>query len=286
MVSKRFFIVMVVVAFLAGAASIYFFSGNTVTIIGQQQSASSTLTAQAPKKAACDGPSLIAPEDLYAKRSVNYTDTSGITATLLDKCIASGQVSKTYCYENPGVSGNFVAGQVVYDCSYGCNDGACKKPQASSTFAYPYPVVWKEGSVELSVTGAFWGTILATPDFIDGTGKPYAASSTINALVLYLKVSNLATFERVSVPMNISRVADEQGNLKPPATRAFTFLKAGGDNINAKTTYLNQKVVFVVPEGEKSFVFTTGGSANIFFAVMVGDDGTIKAQEEPTSEGG
>jgi len=43
-----------------------------------------------------------------------------------DECNGSStQVNEMWCYESPAGSGNFVPGRTVYDCPYGCLDGAC-----------------------------------------------------------------------------------------------------------------------------------------------------------------
>ena len=284
MVSKRLFVGAMALAFIAGGVAIYFSFHNTVIIIGEQQ-ATSTVAMQLPQKATCDGPSSITPDDLYASRSVNYVDTAGKAGSLSDACTASGQVNKTYCYENPPASGNLVAGQVAYSCPFGCMAGACRKPQASSTFAFPYPVTWTEGSIEFDVTGVFWGTITATPDLVNGQGNPYPASSTINALVLSFKVSNNSS-SQASVPLNIRRLADEQGDLEQSASPSFIFPVTGTNLLGPLRTYADEKVVFVVPDDLRNFVFTTGGASNAFFSVDIQDDWTVKIQKEPTSESG
>jgi hypothetical protein len=68
------------------------------------------------------------PNEIYIKGIVTYTDESGVPATLYDECNGSKtQVNEGWCYENPEGSGNYTPGVMVYDCPFGCFDGACNK---------------------------------------------------------------------------------------------------------------------------------------------------------------
>ena len=68
------------------------------------------------------------PEDIYIKGSVTFTDANGVATNLYDECSGSKlQVNEKWCYESPSGSGNYVQGNLVYDCPSGCFDGSCVK---------------------------------------------------------------------------------------------------------------------------------------------------------------
>lgn len=259
---------------LAIGIGVGYFAANrgygNVNIAVQPPSTSSAPVA-VRRRPACDGPASINFEDIYEKRSVAYSDARGAEKTTDDSCSDSRkQVNKFYCYENPFGSGNFVPGKVVYDCPLGCSDGACVTFSASSTFGYPYPVVWTEGSTELSLTGI-------------SLGRTSVSAGQIYALTLRLKISNGSRVSAETVPLNIRRLTNEEGDFAPPDTPRFVFSDTGGDAINRNATYSDQPVVFKVGETERQFELTTGGASNIFFSVTVSYDGAVSVEKEPTS---
>jgi len=66
------------------------------------------------------------PDDIFIKGSVTYTNKEGVTNTVYDECNGSKtQVNEMWCYESPKGSGNYVQGNMVYNCPKGCFDGAC-----------------------------------------------------------------------------------------------------------------------------------------------------------------
>ncbi|MBN1168994.1 hypothetical protein JXA63_03840 [Candidatus Woesebacteria bacterium] len=67
-----------------------------------------------------------APNDIFIKGNVTYTNEVGTQSVLYDECNGSNtQVNEKWCYESPEGSGSYVPGTLVYDCEHGCNDGAC-----------------------------------------------------------------------------------------------------------------------------------------------------------------
>ncbi len=285
MVSKKILIIVVACAFLGGGLLVYFFARNnygTFTVISQPSSDSAANT-RAPRKAICDGPSSIAPGDLYSKRSVAFTDASGTMETLADECTADfpSRVNKTYCYENPYGSGNFVPGKVAYDCPLGCADGACKKAEVSSTFNYPYPVSWTEGGASFSLTGATLGNVSVPADAATGNGSGPATSAY--ALTFLLKISTGNSPQ--CIPVNMRQLLNEQGDLGAPMNSRFDFPDTRGAQFIGfcpapNITYTAQKVIFPASENQNQFEFTTGGTSNIFFSVTVNASGTIQLQQE------
>jgi len=66
--------------------------------------------------------------DIYTQGTTIFSDKSGNLSTVLDYCTGSKlQVNKNWCYESPLGSGNYVDGDIVFDCPNGCVDGACVK---------------------------------------------------------------------------------------------------------------------------------------------------------------
>jgi len=174
-------------------------------------------------------------------------------------------------------------------------------PPASSTpaaalksayFALPYPLTWMDGADGFDLTGVTLGEINAMPDIANmGTGQPYAQGTKLYALTLILKISTGNSASCLSV--NMRRVVSEEGDLAQPNTTSYDFPDVRGGNIQDRlrcpapnSTFDNQKIVFVVPQTDKEFTFTTGGSSNIFFFVTVENDGMLKVEKAPTSENG
>lgn len=162
----------------------------------------------------------------------------------------------------------------------------------SAYFTYPYPLTWTENADEFALTGVTLGEIDAMPDMINGsTGQPYPNGAKVYALTLVLKISTGDS--QMCLPVNMRRVINEAGDLAQPNTAAYGFLDVRGGNIQDQlrcpapnSVFDNQKVVFVVPQTDTQFTFTTGGSSNIFFFVSVQNDGTLKVEKAPTSENG
>lgn len=68
------------------------------------------------------------PNDIYIKGKVTYTNEQGVSTVVNDECTGSNlQLHELWCYEMPEGSGNYVQGDMVYDCPRGCLDGACIK---------------------------------------------------------------------------------------------------------------------------------------------------------------
>jgi len=84
-------------------------------------------------------------KDIYKRGSVNYAyiNADGIRATntMYDECSGSGlQVNEMWCYGlvTNGVE-SMVPGRMVYDCKYGCINGACKITANANPTLIPTP---------------------------------------------------------------------------------------------------------------------------------------------------
>jgi hypothetical protein len=133
---------------------------------------------------------------------------------------------------------------------------------ASSTPIGAPAITWTQGNETMSITGAT----------ISG------GQVTLDVQVAMGDVSEC-------VPMNLRLIADEQGDLSPPVTSQFTFPDTGTCNGTPGETYAAQQVVFAVsdPTGFP-FLFTTGGTTNMFFEVAQNADGTLAVQLPPQAD--
>lgn len=74
------------------------------------------------------------------------------------------------------------------------------------------------------------------------------------------------------LPTELRLVLNEEGDLIAPINPKFNTECPMGNR-----TYFDQEVIFVVPENQRNFTFTTGGKSNIFFEVSVsGNDFKIQ----------
>lgn len=146
--------------------------------------------------------------------------------------------------------------------SGGATQGSAPSSTASSTpTENSGSVSWTQGSETLSVIGAT----------VSGS-----------QLTLYTQVAMGSSAE--CVPLTIRLIADEQGDLSPPATQQFTFPDSGSCTGTAGETYAAQPIVFTLPAPDAfPAVFTTGGNANLLFEVDQNADGTLTVQPPPSA---
>ncbi len=114
----------------------------------------------------------------------------------------------------------------------------------ASEYSAPYPVSWDAGHEHFSVTGA---------------------SLQGNQLILSLAIQMGNVPE--CVPLDLRFVADEAGTMKTPDSPpngAFTFPDTQTCNGTPGATY-SQSLVWTVDPSAPSYLFTTGGSSNVFF---------------------
>lgn len=128
------------------------------------------------------------------------------------------------------------------------------------------PLVWHEGDVELSLKEVALGSRSGhAPGGLrksEGWGN-YQENEVIYSVTLFLTIDN-RTFKQISVPLNVRRIIDETGRMALPNTQQFMFTSTGGLAITPGSAF-EQEVVFVVPEKQTEFLFTTGGQSNIHF---------------------
>ena len=84
--------------------------------------------------------------DIYNRGSTTYSyyvngrDDEGGRATniMYDECNGAGtQVHEMWCYKMTNGSEDFVSGDMVYNCQYGCVNGACKRSAAENPTIIP-----------------------------------------------------------------------------------------------------------------------------------------------------
>lgn len=106
------------------------------------------------------------------------------------------------------------------------------------------PVTWSESGATLAITGAsFENNQMTFTLTVQMDGSPSC------------------------IPMNMRLVIDESGDLQSPETPSFTFSDSGNCNGAPGETYQNQSVAFTVDPNKFPLLFTSGGSANIFFEI-------------------
>ncbi|MEK7195122.1 MAG: hypothetical protein AAB655_00305 [Patescibacteria group bacterium] len=262
------FVIITLVALFAGAVYYLFFSsgeeylGKQLTLPGGKiYSASNCI----------DSDENLGSEAYYNKGGVSEKLPDGTRATTYDYCSGSeGQVSEQVCKSSLGGNGKLTRSQNISNCPYGCSDGACLKSPVSANTAkssYLEPIGWTDGNAKFEVTGAELGKISAPPNLVSyEKGVSYPQGSEINALVLTLRVM---TDKSGCVPLDTRRVLDEAGNMVSPNTKSFSFPDSGGCFAKEKTTYSNQRVIFVVPESMSDFIISTGGQEDIYIEVVL-----------------
>lgn len=214
------------------------------------------------------------PDDIYTKGAVIYLDETGEQITAGDKCLNTSKLNEMECKEVLNGDTKYLAEAVVIDCTYGCEDGKCV-PLIEKKFSFPYPVTWKESDTTFSLTGVSIGTRkVEEGERLHKLNPPgaYQTGEKIHALTLFLRID---TRSARSVPLNLRRIEEGRDRIIPN-NRDFSFPDSGGIFALEERTYRNQKVVFEVPEGEKEFTITTGGTSNAFFIIQLTDDGDIQ----------
>jgi|GEM_PF-3400237 len=150
--------------------------------------------------------------------------------------------------------------------------------QINKQFSYPYAISWKEDGIDFFLTGISLGKTLAPERLKKSSVDYYSSGEEVNALTLTFKITN-AQNKYECANLNIRRVINEEGDMFSPNTDQFHFPGSGGCMMENNTSYQDQKVIFVVPENEKSFVITSGGTSNVLFTINVLEaDGIVRQQ--------
>jgi len=115
----------------------------------------------------------------------------------------------------------------------------------SSSYSSPFPLQWQEGQSTLVITGA-----------------------SLNQNKLQFSISVQMGDQSECIPLNIKFIIDESGNTENPTEKQFTFPDTNSCNGTPNATYNEQTVSFDIPQNASApFLFSTGGSSNIFFEV-------------------
>jgi hypothetical protein len=172
-----------------------------------------------------------------------------------------------------------------------------------STFAFPYYLSWRDPGqrgvypITWTLTKITLGEEAVPPDpaiqYTDTnqfwkkqSGEKYRVGELVNAMTFYFKMTSEDSppFSGSTPTITLRRVLDEEGNMASPVTTWIYFSEVGSIGLRPNETYYDKPVVFSVPKGETEFLFTTGGTTNIFFFVKAMPDGTVKVEKVPTSE--
>lgn len=139
---------------------------------------------------------------------------------------------------------------------------------ASSTTATTTPL--GVAPVSSTTPPSTFGTAFATPPLTWPQGN---SKISINAVSLEDTQMTFTLSVQIGaapecVPLSLSLVADEQGDLDPPTPASFTFPDSGNCNGTPNEVYENQTTTFTVDPTAFPLLFTTGGASNIFFEVV------------------
>lgn len=162
----------------------------------------------------------------------------------------------------------------------------------TKNFSSPYPLLWQEAwsgkeTIDYALTKVSLGKRTAPPGLQKTSGDYYKANEEIFALTLYFKVktSNWNGPGALCIKPSLRRLINEEGDLLPPDNQDFYSANMKMGCAGPNRTYSDQEVIFVVPENEKEFTFTTGGKSNIFFSVT-NLNNNLTVEKAPTSESG
>jgi hypothetical protein len=299
MSNKYSLYVVIVIAAIVGIAGFLIGRGaRDLQVMPIAPAPATPLTAEpavAPSnKPVCDGRQQIIQDDLYIKGSVSYSDGKGAKETRDDECVGTGlSVNKTYCYESPFASGNFVPGKIVYNCQFGCGDGACKA-NVHSDFAVPYPITWNNDGVIYSLTGAAFTAAIqanaasaASGTFASGgilTTDATANFRGMNKITFYLKIEN-TTHAYKQPQITLRYLSNENGDLAAPSAERLSLPAndAAPDRLGPLLTAKDQEIDFAIPANIAQYEFTAASSSGIFFTVGIGADGNIELTPEATN---
>jgi hypothetical protein len=149
-------------------------------------------------------------------------------------------------------------------------------PLVNQQFQFPYPVSWIE-HWSYTYNNVDWED--ASTSF-DLTGVAIGAVTSTDQVALTFKINNTVSpsSQETSncVPLYIRRVLDEQGDLQAPDQNTWTL--PGDYCVQGNQAYFNQIITFPIMASETSFLFTTGGTSNIYFEIAV-INGTLKVQQ-------
>jgi hypothetical protein len=157
-----------------------------------------------------------------------------------------GNPSGTYNVAAMGTSTELIATSTTF-ISSSTSSSTLSSPSSTQTFASsfsPAAVSWMAGQSTVSVT---------------------AAALIGNQLTFTFSVQIGSAPE--CVPLNLSLVADEEGDLQPPNPASFTFPDSGNCNGGANKLYTNATTTFTVDPSTFPLLFSAQDTAKTFFEV-------------------
>jgi len=246
------------------------------------------------------------PEQPYQPVEIQKTEKIENKSTQEQACLNSGgTVSTASCCQTAsdfpnscliGACGcSLENSHQVKTCD--CGEGKCwdgencvvisveETPILSKNFSYPYPLSWQENNINFDLIGVSLGQTPAPSRLKNSSGGYYKEGEKIYALTLILKIKSPQTYTSC-VLMNLRREINELGDMASPNNEQFYFPDTGGCMPKKDETYSDQGVIFVVPESEKLFTFTTGGQSKIFFTVQVLENEELKVEKVYSNEKG
>jgi hypothetical protein len=163
----------------------------------------------------------------------------------------------------------------------------------TKNFSSPHPLAWQEAwnngkqTVDYTLTKISLGKRTAPPQLKKPSGDYYETGEEISALTMYFKIktNNWNDSSALCIKPSLRRLINEAGELSPPDNQEFYSSGMKMNCAGSNKIYLDQEAIFVVPENEKEFTFTTGGKSNIFFSI-INSNGNLNLEKAPTSESG
>lgn len=155
---------------------------------------------------------------------------------------------------------------------------------AETKYKEPYSITWEDEYARLAITEISLGQRKLEVGVLDlDTDSIYTTNykpgTVVNGLVFKISITTKNNEEAECIGMNLKRIS-EGGDILRANTRQFRFPDTNGCGAFPNTTYNSQEVLFVVPEGEKEFLFTTGTTPLSVFKVGIGEGGQIIITKE------
>ncbi len=141
------------------------------------------------------------------------------------------------------------------------------------------------GAASGTASTTFFGSAYATPplSWNDGGAAFSVTAASLQGTQLSLTLSIQIGASPTCVPLDLRLVADESGDLQAPDTPSFSFPDSGNCNGGPGETYNNQTVNFTVNPAGMPLLFTTGGSADIYFEIATTTANGLAVQFPSTS---
>lgn len=160
-----------------------------------------------------------------------------------------------------------------------------REPAPHALTESPYEISWGDGRQYLLVEGSQSQPVEAKFSLFDVRREQVDGKNALALGVWALILDTASSTKKIcawKLPLNIRRVADENGTLAAPSdTYLESTTEAPACIVPKEPLLIGKKITFPVPASEDEFVFTTGDPSNLFFSVRVSATGTIHVERAP-----